>query len=89
MHIVLHVVQWTYFGEDAFGYLFVVAQDFFQRIGMELHARLQVQVFAEGEAAQVVALHDVTQFQVFFFESHDGRTGEYNLQVGETVVAHT
>ena len=89
VHIVLYVVQWTYFGEDAFGYLFVVAQDFFQRIGMELHARLQVQVFAEGEAAQVVALHDVAQLHILLFQTHHGRAGEHDFQVGGAVVAHT
>ena len=55
---------------------------------MELHARLQVQVFAKGEAAQVVAFHNVAQLQILFFQAHYGGTGEYDFQVGETVVAH-
>ena len=55
----------------------------------EFHACLQVQKFAERKAPEVVALHNVAQLQILFFEAHDGWTGKYNFQIGETVVAHT
>ena len=89
MEVVLKIIQRADFGKHPFGYLFVAAQYLFECVVTEFHPCLQVQKFAERKTAEVVALHDVTQFQVFFFEPHDGRTGEYNLQVGETVVAHT
>ena len=66
----------------------MVVEDFVQRVGMELHARLQVEEFAEGEAAEVVALHDVAQLEVFFLQPHDRRAGEDYFQIGEAVVAH-
>ena len=89
MQVILQVIQRTYFGENTFGNLFVIAQNLFQSISAEFHSGLQVQVFAERETTQVVTLHDVTQFQVLFFQSHHGRTGEDDFQIWETVVAHT
>ena len=87
VQIVLEVIQRARFREDAPRYPFVALHDFVQRVGVELHACLQVEVFAEREAAQVVALHDVAQLRVLFLESHDGRTGENDFQVGKEVVA--
>ena len=54
---------------------------------MELHVGLQVQILTEGETAQVVTFRNVAQLQIFLFQAHHGRAGEYNLQIGKTVVA--
>ncbi len=89
MQVILQVIQRTYFGENTFGNLFVVAQNFFQCISTELHACLQVQILTEGEATQIITLHYITQFQVFLFQSHYGRTGKHDFEVWETVVTHT
>lgn len=54
---------------------------------MELHVGLQVQILTEGETAQVITFRNVAQLQIFLFQAHYGRAGEYNLQIGKTVVA--
>lgn len=54
---------------------------------MELHVGLQVQILTERETAQVVTFRNVAQLQIFLFQAHHGRAGEYNLQIGKTVVA--
>ena len=67
----------------------MIAQNLFQCVSTELHAGLQVQILTEREATQIIALHNVTQFQIFLFQSHYGRTGEYDFEVRETIVAHS
>ena len=89
VQIVLQVIQWAYLRKDAFGNLFVVAQNLFQCISTELHACLQVQILTEGEATQVITLHYIAQFQVFLFQSHHGRTGKHDFEVWKAVVAHS
>lgn len=54
---------------------------------MELHVGLQVQILTEGETAQVITFRNVAQLQIFLFQAHHGRAGEYNLQIGKAVVA--
>src|SRR5699024_11569475 len=34
-------------------------------------------------------LHDVAQLHILLFQTHHGRAGEHDFQVGEAVVAHT
>ena len=89
MQVILKIIQRSYFGKYSFGYLFMCTEDFFEAVCPEFHSCLQVQKFTERESAQVITFRNVTQFEVFLFESHDGRTGEDNLQAGETVIAHS
>ena len=43
-------------GQDGLDDMFVVGQDFLQTVAGEVIARLQIQKFPEGKAAQVVDL---------------------------------
>ena len=89
MQVILKVIQRTYFGKHSFGNLFVCTENLFETVRPEFHTCLQVQKFAERESAKIIAFRNITQFEVFFFQPHHGRTGEYDFQVRITVVAHT
>ena len=70
--------------------LFVSAKNFFEAVCPEFHACLvSSEIHGKKIRAQVITLCNVTQFKIFLFESHDGRTGEDNLQARKTVVTHT
>ena len=59
-------------GQDGLDDMFVVGQDFLQTVAGEMIARLQIQKFPEGKAAQVVGLDDPVELRVFVFKPHDG-----------------
>ena len=87
VQVVGEKVQRAHLREDATGYLFVACKYFVQRVGVEFHARLQVEEFTEGEAAQVVAVHHVANLRVFVQQAHHRRAGKHNLQSRKAVVA--
>jgi hypothetical protein len=68
--------------------MLVIVHNVVERIGREVVARAEIQKFTEREATQIIGLHDTVQLGIFFLQSHDGRTGEHNLQTGIAIVAH-
>lgn len=73
---------------DLVGNVLVAVEDLAQGIGTQVQAQLQVQVLAEGKAAQVVAVGDTIEFGVLLLESHHTTTGEDDMQAGAVVVDH-
>ena len=73
--------------EYRFRDVFMIGQDFFERIGREMVSCLQVQKFPEGKSAEVVRVHDAVQFRILVFQPHHRRAGEDDFQVGVTLVA--
>ena len=74
---------------DILGDHLMVAHDLIQGQWREVGMRLKVEIFPEGEAAEVVAHHQTIEFGVLLLEPHDARTGENDLQLGIFVVAFT
>ena len=69
------------------GNLAMIGYDFLKRVGTQLQARGKVEKFAEGEASQVVRLHNAVEFRVFFLQPHDGRASENDFQPRVAVIA--
>ena len=87
MDIIVEMLRRACFRQDILDNLLMVMNDFIEGVGAESIACLQVDVFAKGEASQVVALHNTVQLRVFLFQAHNARTGENNLQSGKGIVA--
>ena len=68
------------------GYRLVLLEHSFERMGVEVVAGLQIDVLAEGEAAETVAGNDVADHGVAE-EAHHARSGEDDLQLVVVVVA--
>ena len=83
----MEVLQGVHLPTDVGRYGSVVFQNVVQRMGLQLKSRFHVEVFAEGEAAQVVALYDAVELRVFLFQAHDATAREDDVQSGQVVVA--
>lgn len=79
-----HVVVLAYYASC---YIFVVLQYVVKTIYWQIAACKQIQVFAEREAAQIVALYNSVQLWVFVLKAHHARTCEHYLKPRTMVVA--
>lgn len=89
MNVVLEIVERIDVRQNGFHDVLVVVQDFLQGIGRKMIPRLQVQKFAKRKSSQVVGFDDSVQFRIFVFQSHDGRTGKYNLELRILFITRT
>ena len=87
MEIIDKVGRGIHFLHDVLGDGLMVADDLIQVQWRKVGARLEVEIFPEGEAAEIVALHHAIEFWVLLFEAHDAGSGENDLQLGIFVVA--
>ena len=87
MEIVAEVVEWIDALADFCRQLGVMGENLVERVRLERKARLQVEIFAEREAAQVVAAHNAVKLGVFFLQAHDTAAGEDDAQLRQRLEA--
>ena len=87
MKVVVEILAGVDLVADVAGDEIAIAHEHIEAEGLQVEAGLEVEVFAEGEAAQVVRRHDVAHLVVLLLDAHDGRSGEDDPQVGVMIVA--
>ena len=87
MKVVVEILTGVDLVADVAGDEMAIAHEHIEAEGLQVEAGLEVEVFAEGEAAQVVRRHDVAHLVVLLLDAHDGRSGEDDPQVGVMIVA--
>ena len=87
VEVALEDRQGVHHVEHLVGYALVVAQDFLQRVGREVAARLEVKEFAERESAQVVAVYEAVELGVLVLQAHHAGACEHDSQPRVLVVA--
>ena len=66
--------------------MFMVFDDIFESIRLELVSGLQVEKLSEREPSQVVTLDDAFELGVLLFQSHHTTSRKHNLQLRVKVV---
>ena len=87
--VVLEVLHRTGLWQDLLDESFVVVEYLIQGEWLKVVASQQVDVLSEGEASQIVALHNAVEFGVLLLQSHHARSSEHYLQSRVLVVAST
>ena len=86
MKVVVEILAGIDLIADVAGDEMAVTHEHIEAEGLQVEAGLEVEVFAEGEAAQVVRCHDVAHLMILLLDAHDGRSGEDDPQVGVMIV---
>jgi len=87
--VVLEIAAGGDIGQDLLDDLLVVVEDVVERVGLEVGASEEVEELAEGEATQIVALHDAVELRILVLQAHHARAREHNLQAWVQIVAAT
>ena len=72
MKVVVEILAGVDLVADVAGDEMAIAHEHIEAEGLQVEASLEVEVFAEGEAAQVVRRHDVAHLMVLLLDAHDG-----------------
>ena len=87
VEILLEVFPRTHFGQDGFENALVVLEEFFEGVGAEVLAGLEVDKFAEGESVQPVLSREGVELGVVVLASAHGGGGVDDAEQGELLVA--
>ncbi len=82
VEIVREVFQRTDVRQDLADKVLMIGEDLLERVGAEVITGYEVEILAEGEATQVVRLDGSADLLVLFFQAHNARAGENDLQIG-------
>lgn len=58
MQIIIEVFHRTHLGKDLLDDVFMIAENIFELVWLEIVARLQIDIFSERETAEIVTLHN-------------------------------
>ena len=86
MQIVVEVVERIDLLQDFLSNVLVSVLNLTNGVGTEVCSCPEVQVFAEGEATQVVACTDTVQLRVFVFQAHHAGAGKDHFEVWAAVI---
>jgi len=86
VEVFLKIRLGTYLGENLLGDMLVVVDNLVKGVGPEVGAGSEIEIFAEGETAEIVELQDVLDGRIVGLQAHDAGACEDNLQVGIVVI---
>ena len=69
MDIVLKVSVGRHLRQNLLDDVLMILEDILQRVGLEVGASEEVEELAEGEATQIVALHDAVELMILVLQS--------------------
>jgi len=87
MKVVVEILAGVDLVADVAGDEMAITHEHIEAEGLQVEAGLEVEVFAEREASEVITLYNIVQLWILFFQAHHATTCKDNLQLWISVIA--